>query len=159
MKNKLYLCLFGCGKTYFCKQSAKWLDFDVGTREKPLASPSLLNVSLHKQTIDTPNAVMNISDLSLDLLIQYNLKLYFDIKIILPENTTEMKQEILERVSLRPDHDTAFIDYAEANYDSIYALADTLEYPKIYLKSGQYLADIIDEDGKPKPGVIIIYIL
>ena len=133
------------------------MDFDVGTKEKPLALPGLLNVSLHRRTVDIPNAVMNISDLSLEFLTQYNLKLYFDIKIILPEDTAEMKQEILERVSLRPDHNTQFINYAEVNYDTLYALADALDYPKIYLKPGQHLTDIIDENGKPKSGVIVIY--
>lgn len=149
MKNKLYICLFGSGKTYFCQKYPEWVDFDVGCVGFA-ASNAVYQNYLSKLPA---NIVLNVSQRAVHLVTNYQLAEVSRIIVVLPEK--EMKQEIINRCLNRPDHDKWFESYLVQNYDKVYEMAESLPFPKIYLKSGQFLTDIINRDGTVKRGIKI----
>lgn len=145
MKNKLYLCLFGTGKTYLAKHYTNYWDLDLGCNG--IIDP--VDIQTILDNINGP-VLLNISRKTINILIKYNFQNLFDIYVVLPEHTPEAKQAIINRCQHRPDHDTAFGEYVKGTYDLHYNLAVRLKYPKIYLKANQYLMDILDKDGNLK---------
>ena len=78
----------------------------------------------------------------------------FEYNIILP--ILEMKDEIIERAAVRDGPITS--KYLTKVYDEEWQALDNAPFDtKVYLKPGQYLSDIIDENGEYKPGIDVIY--
>ena len=75
-----------------------------------------------------------------------------------------MKEEIIKRVKgrdinqpLESGWTNGWIMKLDREWDSLWDRFNNLPYPKIYLKSGQYISDVIDEYGNPKKDVEIVY--
>ena len=74
--------------------------------------------------------------------------------IIIP--APEIKDEILTRIKNRSC--ARDYEYISSIYDKEWEALNNAQFDtKVYLKSGQYLSDIIDENGEYKEGVEVIY--
>jgi hypothetical protein len=101
------------------------------------------------------NILLNVSPNTASLTERYPEVLdLLDFVVVLPEKGAKMKKEIFKRCENRTDHDEWFTNtYLPQNYDAMWKLANEMPFPKIYLKPGQYLTDILNKDGSLKPGV------
>ena len=67
-----------------------------------------------------------------------------------------MKDEILKRIIERDDN-LRWSEKLSIRWDIIWSTFNSLPCPKIYLKPGQYISDVIDANGNPKEGIEIVY--
>ena len=142
----------GTGKTYFVKHTLNWIDLDsyvfddfihsIKGREK---IAELLNWFDYNVITNSASALKNPD-------IKNNVAY-----VVLPSD--EMKMEILERVLKRDLNNKGSADWStlyQKEYEKLIMWFKSLPFPKIYLKPGQYVSDVIDKDGNPKPGVEVI---
>lgn len=142
-KGKVILAFSGCGKTYFCKHSVNWIDIDYYVFSSFYNSKMFENLNTITDWYKY-NVFLNRPICLEDVVIDY---------VILP--SIDMRDEIIARISER-DENPFWPEKLKLNWTSIWASFNDLTYPKIYLKPGQYISDVIDENGNVKPGVEVI---
>jgi len=164
MASKQYIVFTGVGKTTFCKSHLNWVDLDIGWYN-PMRDRDAVSNMFYFYPRWGYNCLIAGTAESLDFIKYHQNNQIFNkffrpnfvplkINIILPG--PEMKQEILTRIAGRGcDKDT---NYLTGVYDKNWYALDQAKFDtKVYLKPGQYLSDIIDENGEYKPGVDVIY--
>ena len=140
----------GCGKTYFTKHSLNWLDLDTCVFDKFFSEEHVedkikLYLNYYHYNIITNNVFFALRFCNdKDINIKY---------VIIP--SLEMKKEILNRIKSR-DGLSDWLYVYNSTYESEINKLESLSLPKIYLKPGQYISDVIDENGDAKPGVEVI---
>lgn len=142
-KGKVILAFSGCGKTYFCKHNVNWIDIEYYVFSSFYHSKLFENLSTLTDWYKY-NVFLNTPIYLKDVVIDY---------IILP--SIDMRDEIIARLSER-DENLFWPEKLKRCWASIWASFNNLTYPKIYLKPGQYVSDVIDEKGNVKPGVEVI---
>ena len=160
--SKVYIAFFGCGKTTFCKKHVNWVDLDISFYV-PFRDQKALHNLLYFYLKWDYNLLL-CSSPSGNRILQTYLSLpenswqkqTFPINVILP--SPEMKDEILQRVMNRSGAIGSEINFITSTYDTTWQALDTMPFDtKVYLKPGQYVSDIIDDEGNYKPNVEIIY--
>ena len=145
-KGKLIIAFSGCGKTYYCKHTLNWLDLDDFIFHDSATLTNLENLlNWYKYNILTNSIKIAWKLTNTPLKISY---------VILP--TLDMKNEIISRIKKRDTQNSYY--WALLEKDWKFKIADfmSIDAPKIYLKPGQYVSDVIDENGNAKPGVEVI---
>lgn len=142
----------GTGKTYFVKHTLNWIDLDSYVFEGFINSikgrekiAELLNWFDYNIITNNVSALKNPD-------VKNNVAY-----VILPSD--EMKIEILERVSKRDLDNKESTDWSilyKNDYEKLIMRFKYLPFPKIYLKPGQYVSDVIDEKGNAKSGIEVI---
>ena len=132
--SKVYVALSGCGKSEFCQVHEGWIDFDQKTyNEYKQKGTSFENLKIMS------NPFLNFEEC---------FKAENTIPILIMPGT-DMKEEILRRVYERNPQDPWALEYRRI-YDKFYADLNSRDLEKIYLQPGQYIDDIIDENGDLK---------
>ena len=158
--SKQYIAFFGTGKTTWCKSHLNWVDFDISYYN--FLDQKAINKLLYFYLRWDYNLLIGLGQFSAQLFMQYATTLpkigFFrsiDINIIIPP--AEMREEMIARIR----HRSAESEEADAivrMYDAAWTAIDKMPFDtKVYLKPGQYLSDIIDENGEYKPGIEVIY--
>lgn len=149
--SKIIVAVSGTGKTYFVKHNLNWVDFDGYYFDYLIHSKE----GEKKITEYIEWCDYNIITGSRRLTRYKKLKDKIAY-VILPSE--EMRVEILKRVV---DRDTIDLNYWASfyiqNYEKVIQDYKDLPFPKIYLKPGQYVSDVIDENGDVKEGVEVVY--
>ena len=145
---KIYFAFSNTGKTYFCKHNPGWIDLDWYVFSKAINSKELLI-----------EAVKYYKYYGFNIFISYSGQ-YLTLKsaginidgIILP--TVDLKEEYINRVQERSRtlHNTqdGFAQVYPQYFDSEQRTIQGIPGNKIYLKSGQYISDILDSEGNIK---------
>ena len=157
---KQYIVFFGIGKTTWCKSHLNWADLDISYYMLP-EQKAIIKLLYFYLRWDY-NLLIGAGQYSAPIISQYaaapNKIGYFrpmSINIILP--CPEMKNEIVNRIKNRTADMTEVNDICRM-YDFSWKAIDAMPFDtKVYLKPGQYLSDIIDENGEYKSGVEVIY--
>ena len=145
---KLVIAFSGCGKTYFCKHNPNWLDLDVYIFKSFLNDADFAFNLSNILTWYKYNVFLN------DTTYYYKLDNLKADYVILPERT--MKNEIINRL-IKRDSINDWIKLLIEDWDGIWNNYNNLPVPKIYLKPGQYISDIMDANGNIKENVQIVY--
>lgn len=162
--SKQYIAFFGLGKTTWCKSHLNWVDLDISFYNMFLDGKTLQKVLYYFMNWDYNLLIGGASPSAVDIILKYKYTKFpwqfnkeldtFKINIILPSR--EMKQEIIERLQARGRAEE--VGWIINEYDRNWEVLDNAKFDtKVYLKPGQYLSDIIDENGEYKPGVEVIY--
>lgn len=163
--SKQYIVFFGCGKTTFCKTHLNWVELDIGWYE-PFRDFEAVSSLLYFYPRWGYNLLIGGGANTLQFLDRHAHHSYNNMPWIRPNfvpiktniiiPSPEMKQEILERIKNRSCARDA--EYIMSVYDKEWEALDKAQFDtKVYLKPGQYLSDIIDENGEYKPGIEVIY--
>ena len=148
--SKIFLVFFCCGKSTFCRKNPNpWNEIDLAMF-KAHKNPDILTMLIKFFSRDR-NLLIGGGIKSLEVVKKFK---DFEYNIILP--VLEMKDEIIERAAVRDGPITS--KYLTKVYDEEWEALDKAPFnTKVYLKPGQYLSDIIDENGEYKPGIDVIY--
>lgn len=145
----IYLAFTGLGKTTFCKNNPSWFDFDLESFSSKEGGINCNNIELIKKMIDNYTKYgYNILMSAVTALIPIFASMHYEFTVFLPEDTPEMREEILKRITGRYENfkDT-FPDVLKNNYDLIYygikQMAEYFKFPIYYLKPNEYLSDIL----------------
>jgi len=161
--SKQYIVFTGCGKTTWCKSHLNWVDLDIGWYHAEFDSHAVSNMFYFFPRWDY-NLLIAGAEETLKF-VQYHKNNFrnllrpnfvpIKVNIIIP--SPEMKDEILARIAGRGCEGD--VRYLTSVYDQNWKALDNYKDfdTKVYLKPGQYLSDIIDENGEYKPGIDIIY--
>ncbi|MBP5470288.1 MAG: hypothetical protein J6Z11_13700 [Candidatus Riflebacteria bacterium] len=161
--SKQYIVFTGIGKTTFCKTHLNWVDLDIGWWENIMQDAHAVSNLFYFYPrwgyniliAGTRSALRYISYHKANVLMKLMPNFVpLKVNIIIP--CPEMKAEILERIASRGCAQD--LKYLTNAYDQNWEALDNAPFDtKVYLKPGQYLSDIIDENGEYKPGIDIIY--
>ena len=150
---KIYIATSGCGKTYFCKHNLNWIDLDYYLFDTAIKNEAAFLKFFGFYNFWDYNIFTN-NPKAINWLQQWNVKID---AYILP--TADMKSEMIERLRDRKDKEDKSGSYFEEfskKFDAELAIIKRLDCPKIYLKPGQYITDVLDSAGNIKPGVKVI---
>ena len=162
MSSKQYIVFSAIGKTTWCKSHLNWVDIDIGWYNPVTDTHAVSNMLYFYPRWDYNILIAGTAE-ALQMIIahQHNFKnllrpnyIPLKINIILPSK--EMKDEMIARIAGRGcAGDTK---YLTSVYDKNWTALDQAKFDtKVYLKPGQYLSDILDDDGNYKEGVEVIY--
>ena len=144
--SKIYLATSGTGKTYFCQHNLGWIDLDGWLFWNKLSDK--MNEDLFIKMISfyqySGYNILISSVQTAQYLVKNNIQID---GYIIPANET--KNEIFNRLINRDPHNHWSYVYMTL-LDKDIAQLIQLPGPKFYLKSGQYVSDIIDGDGNIK---------
>ena len=151
---KIIIAFSGCGKTYFCKHNLNWMDIDY------YVFYAFYNDVKYSNNLNT---ITNWYNYNVFLNAPIHLKASTKVDyVIIPLKT--MKEEIIKRVKERDINQplesgwtNGWIMRLEREWNNLWDRFNALPYPKIYLKPGQYISDVIDEYGNLKKDVEIVY--
>mgnify|MGYP003296197857 CR=1 FL=1 len=149
-KITIYLGFPGIGKTYFCKHNPGWFDFDL---ESFMESNGTIPQGSSIKIIE--KMIINYTKYGYKIFMSASATLFpifaskkFNFILILPEDTKEMREDIIKRVTKRYSESDNFNELLEKIYDNIYIpiknMAEYFNFKIVYLKPGEYLQDIID---------------
>ena len=142
-KTPIFCVYNALGKTYFCQHHLKWADIDEEFFHITRAPNLLIALQYRLYTIYGYHIVTNASPYVMQSLANNE---EFEPILILPSE--EMKEEIIQRIRDRGDDDWA--NYLNEIYDDHLGKVLQTPYKKIFLTSGQYLEDVLNEDGSLK---------
>lgn len=160
--SKQFVAFFGLGKTTWCKTHLNWIDLDVswyGIKELRAVQYLLYFYSRWDY-----NMLLGVGAISAMAVTEYlNMsnsehpkQPYWPIELNVIIPGKDMKEEILDRIKARGNNSE--YQSIAAMYDMSWRAADNLPFKtKVYLKPGQYLSDIIDENGEYKEGIEVLY--
>ena len=139
-KPDIYLAFTGLGKTTYCKTHVGWIDLDE-------------EFFLRTKTISfMPIAVKCYFQYGYKILSNASLKTILALRgecnltIILPENTPEAKEFILNNVANR-GYGKKYANWLKDFYDQCYKSVLMILKPEdkvIYLKAGEYISKYLD---------------
>jgi len=162
--SKQYIVFTGVGKTTFCKSHLNWVDLDVGWYNPIKDRDAVSNMLYFYPRWDYNILIAGTSEVLEFIKFHQNNTIlnrffrpnYVPIKINIIIPSKDMKEEMLARIAGRGcERDT---NYLTSVYDKNWQALDNAKFDtKVYLKPGQYLSDIIDENGEYKLGVEVIY--
>ena len=161
--SKQYIVFSAIGKTTWCKSHLNWVDLDIGWFNIYSDSHAVSNLFYFYPRWDYNCLIAGTEETIKFIdyhknnwknLVRPNF-IPLKVNIILPGK--DMKEEMIARIASRGcEGDTR---YLTSVYDKNWKALDEYQNfdTKVYLKPGQYLSDIIDENGEYKPGIDVIY--
>ena len=138
----VYLAFTGLGKTHYCQTHPGWMELDEEFFIRTQVM-NLLYTAVRCYTQYGYNILSNASSRVID-----QLRLHCDLTIILPENTPEAKEFILNNIKNRNYGDKVYKKWIQENYDLVYECATRALKPTdnvIYVPAGKYLEEILDD--------------